>query len=45
MKLEENENVNKFISTIKGLKEKLAYIGENISSTDLVTITLNGMLK
>ena len=33
-----------FISRIKDLNDKLCDIGESISSTDLVTVTLNGML-
>jgi len=44
IKMEENESVSDFISIIKDLKDKLSDIGESISSTDLVTVTLNGML-
>jgi hypothetical protein len=44
IKMEENENISNFLSRIKDLKDKLGDIGENISSTDLVTITLNSML-
>lgn len=43
-KMEENESVSDFISRIKDLKDKLGDIGESISSKDLVTMTLNGML-
>ena len=44
IKMEENESISNFISRIKDLKDKLGDIGETISSTDLVTVTLNGML-
>jgi len=44
IKIEENESVSNFISRIKDLKDKLGDIGETISSTNLVTVTLNGML-
>lgn len=43
-KMEENESVSNFISRIKDRKDKLCYIGERLSSTNLVTVTLNGML-
>jgi hypothetical protein len=42
--MEENENIINFLSRIKDLKDKLEDIGENISNTNLVTVTLNGML-
>jgi len=45
IKMEENENVNNFISRIKKLKDKLSDIGENISNMDLVTVTSNDMLE
>jgi hypothetical protein len=44
IKMGENENISNFLSRIKDLKDKLGDIGEKISSTDLVTVTLNGML-
>ena len=44
IKMEENESVSDFISRIKDLKDKLGDIRESVSSTDLVTVTLNGML-
>ena len=40
-----NESVSSFLGHIKEVKDKLGNIGENVSSTDLVTITLNGMLE
>jgi hypothetical protein len=45
IKMEENESISDFISRIKDIKDKLGNIGEKVSSTDLVTITLNGMLE
>jgi hypothetical protein len=45
IRMEENESISDFISRIKDVKDKLGNIGETISSTDLVTITLNGMLE
>jgi hypothetical protein len=42
--MEENENISNFLSRIKEMKDKLGDIGEKISSTNLVTVTLNGML-
>jgi hypothetical protein len=39
-----NESVSSFLGRIKEVKDKLVNIGETISNTDLVTITLNGML-
>jgi hypothetical protein len=44
IKMDGNEFVSSFLGRIKEVKEKLGNIGETISSTDLVTITLNGML-
>lgn len=44
VKMEENERINDFISKINDIKDKLGDIGETISSIELVTITLNGML-
>jgi hypothetical protein len=40
-----NESVSSFLGRIKEVKDKLGNIGETVSSTDLVTITLNGMLE
>jgi hypothetical protein len=44
IKMEENENIIDYLSRIKDLKDKLGNIGEEVSSSDLVTVTLNGML-
>lgn len=44
IKMEENESVSDFISRNKDLKDKLGNIGESVSSTNLVTVTLGGML-
>jgi hypothetical protein len=43
--MEVNESVSDFISRIKDIKDKLGNIGEKVSNTDLVTITLNGILE
>jgi hypothetical protein len=40
-----NESVSLFLGRIKEVKDKLVNIGETVSNTDLVTITLNGMLE
>jgi hypothetical protein len=45
IKMDGNESVSSFLGHIKEVKDKLGNIGETISSTDLVTITLNGMLE
>lgn len=43
IRMEKNESVVAFISWIKELRDKLSDIGEKVSNTDLVTVTLNGM--
>ena len=40
-----NESVSSFLGRIKEVKDNLVNIGEIVSNTDLVTITLNGMLE
>jgi hypothetical protein len=45
IKMDGNESVSSFLGRIKEVKDKLGNIGETVSSTDLVTITLNGMLE
>jgi hypothetical protein len=45
IKMDGNESVSSFLGRIKEVKYKLVNIGETISNTDLVTITLNGMLE
>jgi len=45
IKMDGNEFVNSFFSRIKEVKDKLVNIGEIVSNTDFVTITLNGMLE
>ena len=45
MKMDANESVSSFLGRLKEVKDKLGDIGEKVSSTDLVTITLNGMLE
>lgn len=43
LKMEENESVDGFRTRIKDLKDKLGSIGEKVSDSDLVTLTLNRM--
>jgi hypothetical protein len=43
--MEANESISNFISHIKDLSDKLGDIGETISSSYLVTITLKGLLQ
>jgi hypothetical protein len=45
IKMDGNESLSSFLGRIKEVKDKLGNIGEIVSSTDLVTITLNGMLE
>jgi hypothetical protein len=45
IKMEANENISTFISRIKDLSDKLGDIGEKVSSSDLVTITLKGLVQ
>lgn len=45
LKMEENENISNFVSHVKDLSDKLGDISEKMSSTDLVTITLNGLVQ
>jgi hypothetical protein len=44
IRMEENESVSDFISRIKYIKDKLGNICEIESITNLVTMTLNGMI-
>ena len=45
IKMDGNESVSSFLGRIKEVKDKLVNIGEIVSNTDLVTITLNGLLE
>lgn len=45
IKMEANENITNFISYAKDLSDKLGDVGEKVSSTDLVTITLYGLVQ
>jgi hypothetical protein len=45
IKMDRNESVSSFLDRIKEVKDKLVNIGETVSNTDLITITLNGMLE
>ena len=42
--MEANEGVRKFISRIKELSDKLGDIGEVVENSDLVTVTLKGLV-
>ena len=44
IKMEANEGVRKFISRVKDLSDKLGDIGEVVESTDLVIISLKGLV-
>ena len=44
IKMEANEGVRKFISHIKELSDKLGDIGEVVESSDLVKVTLKGLV-
>jgi hypothetical protein len=45
IKMDGNESVSSFLGRIKEVKDRLVNVGEIVSNTDLVTITLNGMLE
>eukprot|EP01018_Ginkgo_biloba_P002575 Gb_37655 [translate_table: standard] len=42
--MEANENISDYLSRVKYLRDRLGDIGEKVSSSDLVIVTLNGML-
>ena len=44
LKMDVNETMNKYLSRIKDFRDNLGDIGEEVSSTDLVSITLKGLL-
>ena len=44
MNMEENEMISSFVARIKDLKTKLSDIGHTMDDTDLVTITMNGVI-
>ena len=43
--MEVNKSVSEFLSKVKELRDKLANVGEQVSSNDLVIVTLNGMVS
>ena len=43
--MEVNESVSEFLSRVKELRDKLADVGELVSSNDLVRLTLNEMVS
>jgi len=44
VKIEHNESISSYLFRVKELNDKLGYIGEKVSSNDMVIVTLNGML-
>ena len=44
IKMDVNETMNKYLSHIKDFRDNMGDIGEEVSSTDLVSITLKGLL-
>eukprot|EP00253_Pinus_taeda_P029672 PITA_29672 len=45
IKMEANASISNFISCVKELRDKLGDIGGKVSNTNLVTITLNGLVQ
>jgi hypothetical protein len=45
IKMESNENITTYVSRIKDLCDQLSEIGEKVSNSDMVTITLKGLIK
>ena len=45
IKMEANESISNFVSRIKDLSNKLGDIGEKVSSRDLVTVALKGLVQ
>jgi hypothetical protein len=45
IKMESNESISNFVSRIKDLSDKLGDISEKVSSSDLVTIALKGLVQ
>ena len=43
--MEANESISNFVSIIKDLSDKLDDIGEKVSSSDLVTVALKGLVQ
>jgi len=43
--MESNEIISNFVSRIKDLSDKFIDIGEKVSSSDLVTVALKGLIQ
>ena len=43
--MEANESISNFVFRIKDLSDKLGDIGEKVSSSDLVTVALKGLVQ
>jgi len=44
-KMEANENIATYVFRIKDLCDQLSKIGEKVSKSDIVTITLKGLIR
>ena len=45
IKMEANESISNFVSRIKDLSDNIGDIGEKVSSRDLVTVSLKGLVQ
>ena len=45
IKMAANENITSYVSRIKDLCDQLSAIGDTVSNTDMVTITLKGLIR
>ena len=45
MKMEAHENITTYVSKIKDLCDQLSAIGDKVSNSDMVTITLKGLIR
>ena len=45
MKVEAHENIATYVSRIKDLCDQLSAIGDKVSNSDMVTITLKGLIR
>ena len=45
MKMEAHENITTYVSRIKDLCDQLSAIGDKVSNSDMVTITLKGLIR
>ena len=45
MKMEAHDNIATYVSRIKDLCDQLSAIGDKVSNSDMVTITLKGLIR